>query len=483
MHHLSARLRPLLGAALVAAFAAGCEPAPEDTPEPEPPAPAQDAGAPLPLPQFTGCASTSHPVLPEKWSAVALLQDFFLDSLAFGKFVYDESVGAFRFTLADRYGVDVDFLVTADRRLYLLEGGELPTQCTYLTPDSPFTVPSRDWLDAGAVCVGQAPILGRDLAWWKTPSGEGANWLWYGTGNRLPFRSMYYADARPADPVPIYEHFTFNYFPAFSEVASTNLAQILELCAATGDVPAPPAELSFDDVESLLSSGSYPTPSEAGIARVQEWIPGLTECSSPSSLPPPWPHQVQGTVFMTAVSFPPNPFPTRVYYDWTRPAQNTTLYYYPPTATDYAQVALLTGDTGYIRIEDEHGVVSMCQQALPGPQVPTWQSVDGCECRAEIAPGTVLNPGDEPTKVLWCPTDLSAQQVFWTWYSDSGTPIVFMQSNSSPTAGTGLNLADYYHWEPGSVAPPGTFDLPPACEGKPKIDVPKACHNCHLPTN
>jgi hypothetical protein len=33
-----------------------------------------------------------------------------------------------------------------------------------------------------------------------------------------------------------------------------------------------------------------------------------------------------------------------------------------------------------------------------------------------------------------------------------------MQSNSSPTAGTGLNLADYYGWQPGLVAPPGTFD-------------------------
>ena len=58
-----------------------------------------------------------------------------------------------------------------------------------------------------------------------------------------------------------------------------------------------------------------------------------------------------------------------------------------------------------------------------------------------------------------------------------------MQSNSSPTDGTGLNLADYYHWKPGSVAPSGTFALPAACQGQPAVQVPKACHNCHLPVN
>jgi len=38
------------------------------------------------------------------------------------------------------------------------------------------------------------------------------------------------------------------------------------------------------------------------------------------------------------------------------------------------------------------------------------------ERRAQIAPHTVLNPSDVPTKILWCPTDLALRQVFWTWY-------------------------------------------------------------------
>lgn len=474
--------RPLLTIAAVAVLAlASCGPrATETTETPAEPADASTAGL-LPLPEFTPC-DQEHPLLPAKWQAVALMQDFFGSTLEFGNFVYDEGAGAFRFSLSDRYGLSLDFLTTTDGRLYVLEGGEQPTFCALATSQSPFSVPARDWLDQGAQCVGQAPILDRQQLWWKTPSGVGANWFWYNSSNRLPFRSMYYADAKPSKPSPIYEYFTFNYFPTFEEVPSTNLPEILAMCQ---DAKPQVTDMVYDlkTVERLVASNSYPRTDAKTIATVQSWIPGLSECTSLGALPPPWPDQVQATVFMTAVSFPPNPFPTRVFYDWTKQAQNSSLYYNPPTATDYVQVALLTGNTGYIRIADQQGGISMCERALPGPQIPNWKMVDDCECRAQIAPRTVLNPSNVPTKILWCPTDLSAKQVFWTWYSDTGTPVVFMQSNSSPTAGTGLNLADYYHWQPGSVAPPGTFDIPAACQGQPKMEVPQACHNCHLPLN
>jgi hypothetical protein len=442
-----------------------------------------EGAGPLPLPSFTPCASTTHPLLPAKWEAVALMQSFFENTFWVGKFVYDESAKAFRSSLVDQYGIEADLLVTTDRKLYLLAGGEQPTSCTLLTASSPYTVPARDWLDAGAVCVGQAPILGRQQNWWKSPSGVGANWYWYDSGNRLPFRSMYYADAKPTTPVPIYEYFTFNYFPTFKQVPATNLAKILAMCQKGKAVPVAAAEYSRLSIEPLKKKSTYPKQNAEKIAQITKWIPGLTSCSSTGSLPPEWPDRVQATAFMTAVSFPPNPFPTRIYYDWPKKAQNSTLNYYPQTVENGAQTALLLGNTGYIAMVRKNGSISSCQQALPGPQIRNWKKVDGCECRAQIAPHTVLNPSPVPTKILWCPTDLAAKQVFWTWYSDKGTPVVFMQSNSSPTAGTGLNLADYYHWEPGSVAPPGTFDLPQACKGQPVIEVPKACHNCHLPLN
>jgi hypothetical protein len=458
------------------------------------PAAAAQGGAPkppkahglLPLPEFKACASNTHPVLPAKWEATALMQDFFLPSVWFGKFVFDDSARAFRFSLADRYGIDFDFLVTADRKLYQLEGGgDLPKSCRLVTSQSPFTVPTREWLGSGAVCVGQAPILGRDQRWWKNPSGPvGANWFWYDTRTSLPFRSMYYADAKPSVPVPIYEYFTFNYFPSFKAVLQTNLAQILKTCQSARQAPMADQEFARPSIAPLIKRKStYPKSDARLIAQIQTWIPGVTDCSSPSALPPAWPDQVQATAFMTAVSFEPNPFPTRIFYDWKKRAQNSTLYYYPPTPQDFAQTALLLGDTGYIAFVPEHGPAAKCLQALPGPQVPNWKEVDGCQCRAQIAPHTVLNPSDVPTKILWCKTDLAQQQVFWTWYSDAGRPVVFMQSNSSPTAGTGLNLADYHEWGPGSAAPAGTFDLPAVCKGQPKVAYPAPCNDCHLPLN
>jgi len=483
----SARFLPstVLVMMLILSACSGPTPPEAKSPEPKPAEPAQ-AGL-LPLPEFKPCASTTHPLLPAKWEATALMQDFFLNSLWSGKFVYDESAQAFRFSLADPYGIDFDLLTTTDGKLYLLEGGgDLPTSCTLLTMSSPFTVPARDWLAKDAVCVGQAPILTQNQQWWKSPSGVGANWFWFGTGSSLPFRSMYYADAKPTTPVPIYEHFTFNYFPTFQSVASTNLPQILQTCQSTAKVAKATAEFSRPSIEPLIRRKSaFPNTDARTIAKTQQWIPSISQCSSKSSLPPPWPDQVQATAFMTAVSFAPNPFPTRIFYDWTKKSQNTTLYYYPPTPKDYAQTALLLGETGYIAFVEEGGGISGCQQVLPGPPVPNWKNVDGCECRGQIAPHTVLNPSDVPTKILWCKTDLAAKQVFWTWYSDTGTPVVFMQTNSSPTAGTGLNLADYYGWSPGSVAPAGTFDLPQACQGQPKVPnaFPKACNDCHLPLN
>jgi hypothetical protein len=479
----------LLAVVATGTIAPAMEPqAPPPTPTAAPTQPAIAAShAPnadlLPLPAFTACTSKDHPRLPAKWEAVALMQDFFEDSFTVGKFVFDESARAFRFSLVDPYGVDEDRLVTSDGKLYSLTGGDAPTSCTLLTETSPYTVPDRDWLDDGAVCVGQAPILQRNQQWWKSPSGPGANWYWYNASNRLPFRSMYYADAQPTTPVPVYEHFTFNYFPTFRSVRSTNLAALVSMCQKSSSVPTATAEYSQPTVAPLMKKSTYPVQKPDGFQKITKWIPGVSACSSKDSLPPPWPQQVQGTVFMTAVSFAPNPFPTRVFYDWTKRSQNTTLNYYPQTAANGSQTALLLGDTGYIAIKGQNGSVSMCAQALPGPQVPDWKNVDGCECRAQIAPRTVLNPSDVPTKILWCPTDLSANQVFWTWYSDKGAPVVFMQSNSSPTDGTGLNLADYYHWKPGSVAPPGTFDLPAACQGQKIQPLPQACHNCHLPVN
>lgn len=490
----------LLGACSSGSKPTPAEPQPQPQPDEPSPTPDQPPDSPadppsdlLPLPSFKDCASKDPVVLPEKWEASALMESFYVDSLWFAKFVYDDGADAFRFTMDEQFGGAADYLTTTDGKLYLLKGADkegLPTSCELMTSTSPFTVPSREWLSDQAVCVGEAPILKRDQRWWKNPSGAGANWFWFDTQSGLPFRSMYYADVEHDKPAPVYEHFTFNYFPEFKEVQETNLKRIHEMCKKRAKVAKATKEYAKFSIAPLLKrSASAKTAAAMAVApvsaRIKALVPGIKECASKSSLPPPWPEQLQVTAFMTAVSFAPNPFPTRIFYDWQKKSQNTTLYYYPPTPKEYAQTAYLLQDTGYITISGEGGGVSMCQQVLPGPPVPDWKKVDGCECRAELEPGSVLNPSDVTSKILWCPTDLDLKQVFWTWYSDEGEPVVFMQSNSSPTAGTGLNLADYHAWGPGSTAPPHTFDLPSACQGQPKKKdaFPKACNNCHLPVN
>ena len=165
-----------------------------------------------------------------------------------------------------------------------------------------------------------------------------------------------------------------------------------------------------------------------------------------------------------------------------------------PQGDNYAQVALLTNDpnpflpgnppgVGYGYNLDKNGDAHSCfKGVLPGPQRPDWKTIDGCKCMARLAPNSALNNTDVPVSVLWCPTDLQQSQVFWTWYDDNGKPNVFMQTNSSPTAGTGLNLADYHEWVPDSQAPAGTFTPPRSCKTH-TGGMTEGCYNCHMPVN
>lgn len=426
----------------------------------------------LPLPELSSCKTTAHPILPPKWKATAVLQSFTKASLTFAKFIYDESASAFRFTLSNIKGDSVDFLVTKDRKLYRLKGGDIPRSCILETTRSPFSVPKRDWLSDRAVCAGEAPVLEKNQTWWKTPRGIGADWIWYNTNNSLPFRTMYYQDAKKGVAVPIYERFSFNYFPSFNQVPSTNLSEITDFCERFSGKSMRSPSWNKINVNKLIDLFQSPSRANEIALNRQTLVEGVSQCSSVDDLPPPWPEQLQATVMMTSVSFAPNPFPSRVFYDWTKQAQVTSLHYNSTKGKDYSLIALLTGSTGYMRAEDNKGRTLMCQQSLPGPQVPNWQVVDNCECRAEIKPNTPLNPKNETTKIIWCPTDRSANEFFWTWYSEMGVPVVFMQTNASPTDGTGLDLADYYKWLPGSVAPAGTFTIPQSCLNKPKQTLP-----------
>jgi hypothetical protein len=107
-----------------------------------------------------------------------------------------------------------------------------------------------------------------------------------------------------------------------------------------------------------------------------------------------------------------------------------------------------------------------------------------------LADNPVLSP-NRTTQVVACPLpDYSGDTLFWMWYTvaEPPEPIVFLQSRADITIGTGLCLADYYHWkEPPpqpisshifTVPPPGSCQFPPASAPTP----PHACLHCHNPS-
>ena len=454
--------------------------------------------ADTPLPGFAACASTAQPILPEKWQSGAILQHFSMPDLIVANLHYDETAAAFRFTLAGIEQGIGDFLLTDSGSLYRLSGPlEQPDQCS-LIGSTKMQLPPRNWVADDGLCVGDAPVIEKNLSWWKTEvpdmSPAGADWFWFDKdNNNLPFRTMF---SKPTYDYGILGLFTFDYFANFQEVSETNLGQLKQLCQSS-NADNKPSEPGFDPNSVVNLLGTDTLRKEERKALINNWIPGLEPTDT--SLPASWPTQVEGTTFMTSVNYCYAPFPTRVYFDWSAQAQNTAMYWnqegaIPSSCSQspafFVQEALLLGkhpvgasQTGYIYNRDSAGNASACHQVLPGVQMPNWMQVDSCIAKAQLQPGSIFNPTDEVVKIVHCPITkpgAAIPQMFWTWYSVSGKPMVFMQSNSN-TDGTGLNLADYYSWTPGAQAPSGLFDLPTVCEGQPKVDVPESCHNCHLP--
>jgi hypothetical protein len=477
-----------------------------------------------PLPKFKSCEqSKSAPLTPARWQSGALLQHFSDPELITANLVYDSTEAAMRFTMAGMSGGSGDYLLLGNGSLYLLSGGyPYPNQCQFIGPTE-LKIPSRQWMQKDNVCVGEAQVTNKDLIWWKykvapvstakslatfshsvavaqsadSKPPPGADWIWYHKGSQLPFRTMFSVSNNNYGILGL---FTFNYLPTFEPLQSTNLAELKEMCQSkdTGKYSSADGQFDSGNVEDYLKPQTLSAEQLSSLPG--QWVPGL-EPTNPV-LPPPWPNRAEITTFMTSVNYCYAPFPTRVYYDWTAQSQLTSMYWnvngaVPPEPCSqnpefYQQDALLRGNvardynyTGYIFNKNQAGTPSQCHQVLPGIQIPDWQSVDDCIAKAQLAPRTLLNPTNEVVKILRCPiTRYGAPipQNFWTWYSVTGVPMVFMQSNSN-TDGTGLNLADYYSWNPGQPAPGGSFNLPKICYNQDKQPVPPSCHNCHLPLN
>ena len=337
------------------------------------------------------------------------------------------------------------------------------------------------------------------MVWWKhqvsetPPEPSGANWFWYEAGDTSTmFRTMF---QKPTDAFGIVGQFALNYFPGFVELSGTDLSDLMELCEDS-KTPSNP-EFDPGSVASLLAPNSIPENVHEEL--ISEWVPGLS--STDASTPPSWPNQVAATAFMVSVNYCYAPFPTRVFYDWDIGSQNTTMFWNPNGAVPpqcaqnpeffvtepllFGDIAISPNNTGYAIPENSATTPISCAQALPGLPRPDWMAYGDCEAKAIVSQESSLNPSNEPFKIVHCPiTPPTADpaMAFWAWYFESGTPLTFMQTNAT-THGTGLNLADYYQWLPGEIAPEGSYDIPAACDNQPKKHVNPACHKCHMPTN
>ncbi len=479
--------RMLLTLAVVWPFLAAC---PEPRPEPEAPV----AQPPENLPRFEPCDPATAPVLPAKWAASALMQPFDENPPWVGRFTYDEQARAYRFAVAEAGQTRFfDYLLTSDMRLYTLRGPyDKPTGCESAWRIE-MQLPARELVSSGATCVGEAALLGTQKQWWKQASDTtpGANWYWFDAEpERSLFRVMPYG---PVDNLGLPGYFAFSYYTDFRALSETDLPKLVELCRS-----GQPAAEKLGPAEELGNAGQIrevldrllPEDTAApAAATAGPVVPGIGSCSSPDDRPRGWPDQLEMTTFLTAVNVEYSPFPSLVRYNWSVPGLRTDMYnpWPMPDKEWNLYSARLIQETGF-SVYYLDGTFESCNQDLPGPEVPDWMQVDACTCQAVLAPRSALNPSPEEVLVMRCPlTPMGPHQtpqVFWTWYgARTGKPVVFMQTNSSASVGTGLNLADYYLYAPGKVTDPSVYAPPEQCLNQKKQDVPVQCHNCHLPTN
>ncbi len=451
------------------------------------------AAEPLPadVPQLEPCGNTSHPTLPDRWRASALMEPFTGNQLVVADLIYDSSVPAYQAKMYGVQGGSANILVTDSENYLIYDVSENVRVCVAVGDH--WSVPSQDWLSAQAECAGEAPLIKTAVQWWKTPAdpSPSTSWFWYATDTRMPWRTMF---ASPTQSPAILGDFAMSFLPTFEAVPSTNLPELVQFCQRT----AKPRAGVTRDVTRLLSEKLAPYGESQRVAAIPNLIPGLSYAQCASTPLPQWPEQLEMTSFMTPVNFAFNPFPTQAYYQAAAPGLRTRMYW-PPASGEFAEDALLLGPNGYIVDRMLGSAPTTCAvNVVPGTPKMTWPTVDQCTCGAVITNNPVLSPG-ETTQIMTC--TMVAPRVFWTWYTAEGRPVTFMETSSPAKEGTGLALADYYAWNPGAAIPPGTFDLPPECttptltakkpahppmhHGRTKSmdaggGVPPQCYTCHM---
>lgn len=461
------------------------------------------------LPQLAQCAQRTPTPLPEKWEAIALMSPYLYQGvfpngaeLRVGRFTYDASVGAMRVGVY-RVGTTnlVDLLITHDKTWVLSGSWDSPSCHASWGENLP--VPGRIWQDQEAVCVGNhrtAPTIhtGPKVDWWKQPSpiqargaeGQAGDWFWFDE-NGYPTRTFFWGEhsGLPA----VLSEYAYSSFSSFEPVDSTNLQALIASCSTAQNLPV------FDEKMRLAYREAEQEPRKGHPNTVSELIPGLSveACSSPDIEPPHWPQETYITSFSTAAKFStPKPISTSVYYDPAGPNLRTRLHKVEQDPTTHKPVeafsdALLLDQSSYgidFLANPPHTQLDCAKgphTSIPGAPHPDWGARGGCQCMGVIDNNPVLSP-NRKTQVISCPLpDYSGDTLFWMWYTvaEPPEPIVFLQTRADITIGTGLSLADYYHWEEPTAVPiaDDIYTVPTGCEFPPSSapTPPTACLQCH----
>lgn len=462
------------------------------------------------LPQMAPCAQRTPTPLPEKWQAVTLMSPYLYHgifprgaNLRVGRLTYDASVGAMR---AGIYRVGetnvTDLLITHDRTYYLTGTWDDPT-CSAIWYET-LTVPGRIWQGHDAVCVGNhatAPTIhtGPKVDWWKQPSpiqergaeGQAGDWFWFDS-NGYPTRTFFWAK-HPSLP-SIISDYAFSNFYSFEAVGSTDLGALVQQCENAAGLPIigkAEAIVRQEEVQELRAGH----PDTAG-----DLIPGLSyeACSGSDIQPPHWPQEIYITSFSTAAKFAtPRPISTSVYYNPAGPYLRTRLHKVEEQNNSPVMAfsdALLLNQSSwgidflanppYTQLDCGEGP----HTSIPGAPHPDWGARGGCTCMGVLENNPVLSP-NRRTQIIACPlADYSGDTLFWMWYTieEPPEPIVFLQTRADITIGTGLSLADYFHWvEPPPQPIPSTiYTQPSTCSFPPSSapTPPPACLYCHNPS-
>lgn len=440
------------------------------------PAIADDEDTTLPI--MAACRPDTAPVLPERWHAVGLMLPLLRQQLVVGDFLYDGSISAMRATLYGLESGSVDLLITAAQTYQINGPADAPESCTAL--GKLYSPPSTRWLAKDPVCDGEAPVGGKKVQWWKTPDADGrAEWQWYTSDRRLPWRTMF--SHRVTEPAVIGDY-GITYFPTFESVTQTPLPQLQQFCTAHLRQPDPKQATAktADDLMTLA-----PAIGDRA-SRVKSLIPGLSLNACKSLEAARWPNRYVMTAILSPIPVKFTPLPTMLFYDWEDAGKLYAYLYEARTQPPKIEmVSVLTKGVGYGLERLPNGTFA-CAARSPGTVRPDWMRVAGCECKGVIEHNAQFG-AHEVSQIRACPVKGEGLHVNWSWYTTDGRPILFAEPDA---IGMGLNVADYYRWMPDEAMPPEAFDLPAQCTRAEEVGLPAVgdglpaastanCSDCH----